>query len=243
LASLHLRGASLRGALQAVNISLNRLARAQAPASDSGLRVYSATATGRPITRCFTSTFSAFGRSYQKRRCDRIGSSHAEFGIDSSMLSKDRGFNMALGGGEGLSFAARLLEKYQPYPSLIALDPFSPDPDGPSTEAARVLASTQAVSHRKVFISGQALCATGCYRGWAAHHHQHEVAIMGTASRDNYHIRNWQSADVTAVYSNSGELFADASRGHPIVEGPSWTGYPPSADELRAIKERTDKSL
>jgi hypothetical protein len=231
------------GALQAVSISLIGLPAPRPPLPIPGYEYISATRDGQTDHSLFYFNIFGFGDRIKSADAIVIGSSHAEFGIDSSMLSKDRGFNMALGGGEGLSFAATLLEKYQPCPSIIALDPFSPDPDGPSTEAARVLASTQAVSYRKVFNIW-----SGFMRDWMLQGLVPRITISLTSPSweqpvGTTIIRNWQSADVTAVYSNSGELFADASRGHPIVEGPIWTGFPPSADELRAIKERTDKIL
>jgi hypothetical protein len=231
------------GALQAVSISLTGWPAPKPALPIPGYDYVSATRDGQTDHSLFY--FNMFGFGDRIRNADAlvIGSSHAEFGISATTLSKDSGFNMALGGGEGLSFAATLLEKYRPRPVLIALDPFSPDPDGPSTEAARVLASTPAVSYRRVFNIW-----SGFLRDWMLQGLLPRITIslnspswqqpIGTTI-----IRDWQSADVSAVYSNSGELFSDTSRGHPIIEGPARTGYPPGTDALRAIKERTSKVI
>jgi hypothetical protein len=170
-----------------------------------------------------------------------VGSSHAEFGIDAAMLSKGRPFNMALGGGEGLSFAATLLKKYNSHPSLIALDTFAPDPEGPSTEAANVLASAPGVSYLKVFNIW-----SGFLRDWILQGVLPRVTIaFDKLTFENpigaLIVRDWTTADVTSVYSSGGlysspgEVFVDAAKGHVMWNGQVRPGSRPGAS-LSAIK-------
>jgi hypothetical protein len=225
------------GSLQAISMSLIGLPMPKPPFPIPGYAYISATRDGQTDHSLFYFNIFGFGDRIKSADALVIGSSHAEFGINAAMMSKDRGFNMALGGGEGLSFAAILLEKYRPRPSIVALDPFSPDPDGPSTEAARVLASTQAVSYRKVFNIW-----SGFVRDWMLQGLVPRITIAnGSATLESpigsVVVRDWRTADVAAVYSSSGEVFSDPLMGHSMLGGPEWLGFPPNSTSL-AIKAK-----
>lgn len=50
-------------------------------------------------------------------------------------------------------------------------------------------------------------------------------------------LRDWETADVTTVYSGTtGEVFVDASKGHPLMDGPERLGMSPAPADLAAIE-------
>jgi hypothetical protein len=140
------------GALQATSIGLIGYPAAKPTIPIPGRQYISATRDGQTDHALFY--FNLFGFGDRIRTADAlvIGSSHAEFGIEAARLPGKRTFNMAMGGGEGLNFAGTLIEKYKPHPSIIALDPFSPDGDSTSTEARNILSSTKLPPSRSQYL-------------------------------------------------------------------------------------------
>jgi hypothetical protein len=65
---------------------------------------------------------------------------------------------------------------------------------------------------------------------------------MATADRNNYYSRLAKRRCHRCLFKLR-RAFADTSRGHAIVEGPIRTGYPPSTNQLWAIKECTGNIL
>jgi hypothetical protein len=226
------------GALQAVSVELVGLPAAKPAFPIPGHEYVSATRDGQTDHSLFFFNLFGFGDRIKNSDALVVGSSHSEFGINAAMLSRDRGFNMALGGGEGLSFAATLLRKYPPHPSFIAVDPFAPDPNGPSTEAARVLTFTPADSYRRVFSIW-----SGFLRDWMLQGLLPRVTIANggpvfESPIGSVIVRDWRTADVTAVYSSAGEVFSDPSKGHLMLKGPVWNNFAPTAGDLSAMKAK-----
>jgi hypothetical protein len=149
------------GALQATSIAMIGYPAPRPAIPIPGSEYISATRDGQADQGMFY--FNLFGFGDRIRNADAlvIGSSHAEFGIEAARLPGKRPFNMALGGGEGLNFASKLLDKYEPHPSIIALDPFSPDGDSTSTESTNVLRSTKAISLHRVLNIWAGSCGIG----------------------------------------------------------------------------------
>jgi hypothetical protein len=207
-----------------------------------GRQYVSATRDGQTDQSLFY--FDMFGFGARIRTADVIvlGSSHAQFGIDATMFGGSRPFNLGLGGGESLHFAAVLLEKYRPMPSLTIIDPFATDSPGLSTEARRVVASTRGESYRWVFDIW-----AGFVRDWALQGILPRATISAAGvkleqSIGTTIIRDWHTGEVTAVYTEIGELYADPNRGRSIRTGPPWPGYAPYPADLLTIR-KASKSI
>jgi len=222
--------------LQGVSITRLGFPAARPSIPMPGRAYVSATYDGQSDHSLFYFNFFGFGDRLRDARTLVIGSSHAEFGIDSATLGP-KGFNMALGGGEGLAFATALLAKYRPHPSLVAVDSFAPDADL-STEATRTLVSTPAVSFLHVLNIW-----AGFLRDWLLQGLLPRLTVSLNAPAweqplRSVVVRDWQSADVTQMYSgNAGEVFTDASAGNPIISGREWRGMEPTASDIKAIRE------
>ena len=231
------------GALELLGVMLIGPPPARPAMPVPGRQYVSATRDGQTDQSLFYFNMLGFGDRIRDADALVIGSSHAEFGIGAAQLAagthNKRPFNMAMGGGEGLSFAATLIGKYGPHPSIIALDTFLPDPDGPSTESGRVLASTAAAAYYKVFGIW-----SGFLRDWLLQGLLPRITISTRGTRLEYPIdgvivRDWRTADIAAVYSNRGEIYSDPTKAQALQDGPKWPGSMPSPTSLSPLKAGT----
>jgi hypothetical protein len=220
------------GAVQSIAIAEIGLPYPRPALPVPGVEYVSATRDGQTDQALFY--FNIFGFGDRVANADRlvVGSSHAEFGISVAALSKHHGFNLALGGGEGLSFATTLLRRYNAHPALIALDPFSESPNSPSTEAALVLASTRAVAfHRVINIWAEFM------RDWMLQGLLPRLTVENSGTKFEHPIgsviiRDWETADVTKFYSSNGEVYSDPSKSHPLLPTPPHPYVTPKASSV-----------
>ncbi len=200
-----------------------------------GQTYISATRDGQTDQSLFYFNLFGFGDRIRKADVLVLGSSHAEFGIEAAKLG-ERGFNMALG-GESLAFAAVLLRKYRPSPPHVVIDPFSPDV-GLSTEARR----TMALGNGAQALHSVLNIWSGFLRDWILQGLLPRITIRpGDTSFEEplatIIVRDWQTADVTAVYSGSrGEVFATTSNGHEIATGAERKGARTDPSDLTTIR-------
>jgi hypothetical protein len=187
-----------------------------------GQQYVSATRDGQTDQSLFYFDILGFGQRINAADVIVAGSSHAEFGISAATLGGKKGFNIALGGSESLNFAVKLLLRYRHDPSLLVLDPFATDVAGPSTEAVRVLASTRGESYLRVFNIWANFARDLMLQGFLPRVTLAKSSLIFENPIGTTIMRDWQTADVTAVYSASGEVFADPAKGHPIADGPKW---------------------
>ena len=135
------------GTLQAINVGLTGWPAPKPRLPMPGYEYISATRDGQTDHSLFYFNLFGFGDRIKAADVLVLGSSHAQFGISAALLadatstdSKNRrGFNAALGGGEGLAFAALLVERHRSERDLIVFDPFA-NGRGLSTEAIRTVA-------------------------------------------------------------------------------------------------------
>ena len=182
----------------------------------------SATRDGQTDQSLFYFDIFDFGQRIKAAHTLVAGSSHAEFGISAAKLGGGNSFNMALGGAESLNFAETLLKKYQPPLSLLVIDPFATDFAGPSTEARGVLASTRGEAYHRVLDIWAGFARDWILQGLLPRITVSKSAVSFEQPVGSTIIRDWQTADVIAVYSGKGEVYADATKGHPIDDGPKW---------------------
>lgn len=211
----------------------------------------SATRDGQTDQYLFYGNLFGFGDRLAKANVLAAGSSHVEFGINASLVASalkshsddERAFNMGLGGGEGIDFAVILLKKYNVHPALLVVDPFATTIGGPSVEAKNAMAMTRGEAYRRVF---------DIWAGFARDWLLEGLLPRTTLSIDGIKleqpigttiIRNWQTADVTAVYSDRGEIYRDPSKGHPMQAGPNWPGNVPLPADLQALKNVAKATL
>ena len=201
-----------------------------------GVTYVSATYDGQTDHSLFYFNLFGFGDRIRSARTLVIGSSHAEFGIYAEQFGPTA-FNMALGGGEGLTFATALLRKYRPRPSLVVVDSYGPD-EGLSTEGARTLSSTPTSSLQYVLNVWSGFLRDWLLQGLLPRLTIGPHALSWEPPLRSAVIRNWYSADVTMFYSGRlGEVFADPTKATPIQPIHMRPSIPPSPDDLAAILE------
>lgn len=210
---------------------------ARPPLPLPGRQYVSATRDGQADHSLFYFDIFGFGERIRKAEVLVAGSSHAEFGIDSSaIIPGKRSFNMALGGGESLDFAVQVLNRHGPASTHLVIDPFAPD-HGLSAEGRLVIGLSRAAGYHRVLSIW-----TGFLRNWIIQGLLPRLTFADWRIRfdqpiDVAVIRDWQTADVIAFYSSKGEVFADPSHGHPLdLRGPGWNVVAPSDADASALK-------
>jgi hypothetical protein len=90
---------------------------------------------------------------------------------------------------------------------------------------------------------------TGFMRDWAMQGFLPRVVISNWTLKFEHPvgptvIRDWRTADVTAFYSQNGEIYADPDKGHPFDKGAKWRlGEKPTDADVLSLKGRAKITL
>jgi hypothetical protein len=233
------------GLLQLVGLVAIGIPPARPPIPIPGREYVSATREGQTDQSLFYFDMFGFGQRIKNAEFLVAGSSHAEFGISAAMLGggNRKRFNMGLGGGESIDFAIILLDRYKPILTLLVLDPFTTD-HGLSTEGRRVLGLSRGDACLRVFEIW-----AGFLRDWAMQAFLPRVTIANWTLKFEHPvgpivIRDWWTADVTAFYSQNGEIYADPGKGHAFDQSAKWRlGVKPTDADVLSLKGRANTTL
>jgi hypothetical protein len=199
--------------LQLFAIMENGLPQPRPPMPVPGREYVSATRDGQADQSMFYFDLFGFGRRIKQAEVLVAGSSHAEFGIEAGALFPHaRAFNMSLGGGESIDFAALLVDRYRLAPNILLMDPFSTD-RALSSEAKQVVELSRAAAYLRVLNVWTAFLRDWVIQGFLPRLTLRPWHVTVEQPINLVVVRDWQTADVKAFYSDKGEIFADPSGG------------------------------